>query len=209
MKCEKYQKFLSDYIDSALSSKKNEKIKKHIERCSECREVLKLYQNLNRKIRDISEIELPSNYWDSYWQRLKIKIEEEGKIKEKSILWKFNWKWSFAAITVSLLIFVLVFTFFKGKRENDEIIYYAYSEQYLSSFINELQENSSLMEYFEDLIFNEIGNEIKKLDYSENYVDLNNIYDLLIEMNEEEIEIFNSEIIKELRNKGVKNEIQS
>ena len=210
MKCEKYQKFLSDYNDGSLSRKKAKKIKKHLEQCSECREILELYKKLDKEIKVVGEFEPSSDYWETYWLKLKAKIENEReKAEEKSFLWKINWKWSFAGILASLLIFVVIFTFIFKKGEINEEIYYMSSDQTLLPFINELEENNSLAKYFEELIFTEMGREIENLSYFEYSFDFNNIYNLLNEMSEEEIEIFNSEIIKELRNKGVKNEIQS
>ena len=209
MKCEKYQKFLSDYKDGSLPKKKTEKIKKHLEQCSECREVLELYKKLDKEIKILSEFEPSSDYWNTYWLKLKAKIESEEKAKERLFSWKINWRWSLAGILAGLLIFVIIFAFIFKKEKMDEGIYYISSDEYLSSFINELEENNFIAKYFEELIFSEMGSEIENLDYFEYSTDFNNIYNLINEMSEGEIEIFNSEIIKELKNKGVKNEIQS
>ncbi len=209
MKCKKYQKFLSDYYDGSLSERKSNKIKRHLEQCSECKEILYSYKKLDEEVKTISKFEPSSNYWENYWSKLKTRIEKESIIKGKAFLEKLNWKWSFVGIMASVLIFVIIFTFLLKKREVSEEIYYPFSDQYLFSFINEIEENNFLAEYFKELIFKEIGSEIENLNYFGYSEDFNDIYSLLNEMSDEEKKIFNSEIIKELRNKGVKDEIQS
>lgn len=209
MNCEKYQKLLSDYYNGEISEKNANKLKQHLETCSKCKETLEFYKILDQEIKAVSVFEPSPEYWNHYWPRLKKNIKEDLAVKHVIPFKKVNWKWSLAGIAITALLVIILTVFLHKKETGMEAVYLPFSEKYYLSLINELEEDSYLASSFKEVVLSEMGKEIKEVDYPEYLGNFNDFYNLLNELNNKEKEIFHSEIIKALKNKGVKNEIQS
>ncbi len=208
MECKKYQKLISDYYSGTISEKDANKIKHHLEKCSKCREVLEFYKILDEEIRDVSTVELSSEYWNHYWPRIRENIEEISAIKHAFPLRRINWKWSVVGVAAVVLLAIITTVFFPGRGIKKGEDYSPFTDHYFLSFIHELEEDNYLAESFGEIVSSEMGKEIEEIYYFDYSKDLD-VYNLLNEMDDEERQIFYSEIIKEVKNKEVKNEIQS
>ncbi len=73
MRCKKAQELINQLLDQELTGKDHQKLKAHLDRCAQCRQV---YEDLKAiKTRVISADSLEPS--DKVWEKLKIRIESE------------------------------------------------------------------------------------------------------------------------------------
>jgi tetratricopeptide (TPR) repeat protein len=82
MKCSKAKKFISEYIDGDLDSRKASTLKEHLEACPDCQKLLKDFQKITDQAEGLEQ-KSPSGH---VWFRIQARLREE-KQKEKVPEW--------------------------------------------------------------------------------------------------------------------------
>jgi len=90
MRCAKFKKTLSDYLDDNLSERKRIQLEEHLSECPDCNGELAQLRSLSAMLQEAEEVEIPEGYWDNYWHRLSVKLPP---IKTRS-----NWGQGFIQI---------------------------------------------------------------------------------------------------------------
>lgn len=121
MNCEKYQNFISAYLDGELSEKKSLAVEAHISACTECEQLREDFASvLNLCEESFAEAAAPPNP-QALWCRINNIIENEiqpeieaAETKRKTKrsflanIWNSNWKFSPGQIASSVLGIALI-----------------------------------------------------------------------------------------------------
>jgi tetratricopeptide (TPR) repeat protein len=75
MKCAKAKKFISEYIDGDLDAGKASSLEKHLDACPDCLELLKDFQQIKQKAKDLTKVEPSGQTWLRIQARLKEKMQ--------------------------------------------------------------------------------------------------------------------------------------
>jgi predicted anti-sigma-YlaC factor YlaD len=67
MKCEQWKPLLAGYMDGELTREENERFKKHLSHCTDCREDLLQLGELKEVTDHMKHEHLPDAFWDQYW----------------------------------------------------------------------------------------------------------------------------------------------
>ena len=71
MKCSKAKKWISEFVDGDLDTTKASSLEKHLETCPDCRELLKDFQQIKQKAKDMAKAEPSGQTWFRIQERLK------------------------------------------------------------------------------------------------------------------------------------------
>lgn len=75
MECEKVERLLSSYLDNPLKITYRDEIKEHLAKCQKCMNELNTMTKIDSLIK-LKVKEKPSKeYWESYWGKLKPKLD--------------------------------------------------------------------------------------------------------------------------------------
>ncbi|HEK84959.1 MAG: anti-sigma factor family protein [Candidatus Saccharicenans sp.] len=110
MKCGKYQKLISDWLDGNIRGKDLSGLEEHLKFCKTCQKYYNeqklIHQYLNNYKENYKEPDLGPDYWSIFEQKLNARLEQEGKKPWKKRLWSF---WPMPAWATGLLgIMVIV-----------------------------------------------------------------------------------------------------
>ena len=67
MKCEQWKPLLAGYMDGELTREENERFKRHLSHCTDCREDLLQLGELKEVTEHMKHEHLPDAFWDQYW----------------------------------------------------------------------------------------------------------------------------------------------
>ena len=76
LQCRSIQQYLSDYIDSVLSNRRNVMVKNHLRCCSACRYEFESLRRTTGLLNYYVEPEPPKGYHDRFWRELQFTIEQ-------------------------------------------------------------------------------------------------------------------------------------
>lgn len=162
MKCKKIQKkILTDFIDGELSANLEEKVKKHIKECKDCRD---LYNFVKRQIvLPIRENESAS-ISESVWDKIRGKIEKEQERKQKArlnsifdfMLHVFSYRRPVFVGVSLLLVITVVFLLNRGGFQGDEVNAYVENQ---AEFLMQL-EKEEINGQYEDFL--NLGTDIEE-----------------------------------------------
>ncbi len=76
LQCRSIQQYLSDYIDSVLSNRRNVMVKNHLRCCSACRYEFESLRRTTGLLNYYVESEPPKGYHDRFWRELQFTIEQ-------------------------------------------------------------------------------------------------------------------------------------
>jgi TolA-binding protein len=76
MRCKKLRKKYFKYMDSRLSERKSRLLEEHIRDCPGCSAEADALERMRSSLREAYRIEVPGNYWDTYWDRLEAKLPD-------------------------------------------------------------------------------------------------------------------------------------
>jgi protein TonB len=79
MRHNKIKNLLGAYFDNELKDKTKKKIEKHLKVCSECAKELSRIKKLNKIAQEPVSFDLEESYWESFPNRIKIKITQQIK----------------------------------------------------------------------------------------------------------------------------------
>ena len=75
MNCERIERMLSDYLDNSLKASEKKEVEAHLAKCQKCMHYLETITKVDNLIKLKTKEEPSKKYWDSYWSRLKGKLE--------------------------------------------------------------------------------------------------------------------------------------
>lgn len=67
MKCEQWKPLLAGYMDGELTREENDRFKRHLSHCNDCREDLLQLGELKEVTEHMKHEHLPDAFWDQYW----------------------------------------------------------------------------------------------------------------------------------------------
>ena len=106
MKCARAKRFISEYIDGDLSKGKASSLERHLETCKDCQEVLKDFQRIKQKAKDLAKAEPSGQTWFRIQSRIKEKTQ--APIPEPRVRFLFfPARLRFAASTALFLLLVV------------------------------------------------------------------------------------------------------
>ncbi len=108
MRCTTAKKWASDYVDGNLAGGRRERFQRHIEGCSDCRELVRDFQRIVDRARDLSDPSPPR----ATWGKIRASLEENRRWAQIPAFAgaerrPFS-KWSFALGAASVLLVAAV-----------------------------------------------------------------------------------------------------
>jgi len=139
MECDKIRKLLPDYSVGALSKKKREEIKQHIDNCPDCQRELMFLDKTAFLLDSIPQEEPPDFLWEGVRREI---IQQESPQDKQPIFQRvFGWMWTkrIPVFVASLALLILVagviyFAVWHQQPESDTL--YAEMEQQTFSYWN-------------------------------------------------------------------------
>ncbi|MCP2520439.1 zf-HC2 domain-containing protein [SCandidatus Aminicenantes bacterium Aminicenantia_JdfR_composite] len=111
MDCRKIEKLLPLYIGGELNKRKIEKIKKHLSKCKSCEESYKLYLKTMKKIKEIAEKDIISDFNEIEWKVFKNRLY---KVETLKTIYTYNWKKAIATALILIGIITGGFYFYSN-----------------------------------------------------------------------------------------------
>jgi predicted anti-sigma-YlaC factor YlaD len=74
MKCDKYQKMISDRLDGELSRRKGKRLDRHLAACPLCRDYLKSLEIIQGEVLKADKVNFPQERWPEFEQVLQEKL---------------------------------------------------------------------------------------------------------------------------------------
>ncbi|MCH9025067.1 MAG: zf-HC2 domain-containing protein, partial [candidate division Zixibacteria bacterium] len=121
-----YKDKLSAYFDSALEVQEMELLRRHLEGCAECRELLEKLSSLSQKIEELSGLN-ENEYFDSLAAKIDNRIAvTDSKVVElpRKEFHRFGFGWKIGAVAASFMLIATV-TYYQWQDHEsilDEII---------------------------------------------------------------------------------------
>ena len=121
-----YKDKLSAYFDNSLEVQEMELLRRHLEGCAECRELLEKLSSLSKKIKELSGLD-ENEYFDSLAAKIDGKIADSGKKvvelpRKESRRFGFDWKVGAVAASFMLIATVTYYQWQGHESILDEII---------------------------------------------------------------------------------------
>lgn len=102
MKCRKYSKYISSYIDGELNERTKNRLISHLDRCHNCKREYEQLREIRGMLGRLEQYELP----DGFSQSLHIKlVEEENKMDRKKSLWRIVWSAGAGVLAILVIFF--------------------------------------------------------------------------------------------------------
>lgn len=211
MKCRRFEKWISDSLDGALSEKKKERLDAHLKSCAHCQAYKNRMLALQGEAGHIAleEQALAPEHWHGFSDRLQARLAaaDQEYIEKKSVRrirglgqnWVTrNWRWAaasgFAAAAVVLAILVLPPFIVREPAQ-----YYVFSlEETLAQVDMEMGTDLELEAAFNSLLQTAIETEVENIDlgiepvYWENPLEYE-------DLSQEELLYLEAEIRKEIK----------
>ncbi len=121
-----YKDKLSAYFDNSLEVQEMELLRRHLEGCAECRELLEKLSSLSKKIKELSGLD-ENEYFDSLAAKIDGKIADSGKKvvelpRKESRRFGFDWKVGAVAASFMLIATVTYYQWQDHESILDDII---------------------------------------------------------------------------------------
>jgi len=156
MKCDKYQKMISDRLDGELSRRKGKRLDRHLAACPLCRDYLKSLEIIQGEVLKADKVNFPQERWPEFEQVLQEKLrlaagqpadnppakenkpgqnrEKEDKSKNKS--WIFRpavvRALSLALVVAAAAVFLIIYTRESKTEDLPLAMMLSYEESYLN-----------------------------------------------------------------------------
>lgn len=75
MNCEQIRELLAGYQDGELDNERRQRVERHLEGCTECREDLAQLEKVKEVTAKVQYNDLPLEVWEGYWQGIYRRIE--------------------------------------------------------------------------------------------------------------------------------------
>ena len=77
MRCSKLRRIYLEHIDGLLSDRESRIAEKHIRDCPDCAVEVKSLERMRSLLQTADKVEMPDEYWDTYWARLESKLPDK------------------------------------------------------------------------------------------------------------------------------------
>lgn len=194
MRCQDYQKWISDWLDGNLSQKKQEKLGEHLRVCLACRQYYEDLKKIEDQVRQLPGVELPAPaaFEDKLREMISLEALKLEKEQKKSLLPRLVP----AGVIGLLVVAVFLYLFFQLKPavepELDLAMLMSYEESYLTLSQALSDDEKWQYKYSEDIL-NSIYEEVK----AEELVDLET-FDIYQQQYNNNIEV-NNFLIENIR----------
>jgi len=171
MKCEKYQKLISDWLDGQINEKNIKKIEAHLHSCELCRSYYEEQKLINHYYKNAHQPDFSSAFWNEFERNLYEKVELE-KEKENSANKKAPGHfpapvWAAAGLGMVLILIISGIYFFRRAPSQEVIPSITYSDEEFYLNLNQIIVNDEeLARNFNEEIVKSIDEQLKK-EYSE------------------------------------------
>ncbi|HAR36309.1 MAG TPA: hypothetical protein DCR87_05285 [Acidobacteria bacterium] len=162
MRCQDFQKWISDRLDGNLSQKNQKKLEEHLRTCEACRRYYKDLKRIEDRVRKLPGAELPDQalFEDKLRERLSRVATEPGQ--EHRISWKP--RLAQAWVAGLFLIAAAVYLFFQLRPavepEMDLAMLMSYEDSYLT-LSQTLSSDENWQKNYNDDILNSIYEDVK------------------------------------------------
>lgn len=193
MFCWLTKRLISDHLDGKLSSREEERLFRHLKSCSRCRAYFASLQILQTKIGSSLSFQVPKDYWEESLAliRKKLEAEKERRLSPGKRKWFGEVSWRFGWALTTVLLAVLAFYLLLPRPKSSQPVFLASAEM-LSSFIEQVEADSSFIEAFNEAL----EAEIRELAWPEggyiNYIENHAL--ILEELSDEEIDLLLLEV---------------
>ncbi len=102
LKCEETRELMSLFIDNELTDAEQAVFNKHITTCSQCKQELKLLQDIVAVFNTVEEVELPDDFKEQLHGKL---VKTKKSIQQTNPPWYRNWR-TYSGIAACILIAV-------------------------------------------------------------------------------------------------------
>ncbi len=103
MKCPKYEKWLSDALDGALSERKTRRLESHLAACPSCRSRRDKLLRLQHESLRLAGAPVSPDYWEDFSVRLERRLQSQTREFQRRRFRYRVWQWSGAAAAVIIL----------------------------------------------------------------------------------------------------------
>jgi anti-sigma factor RsiW len=111
MKCEHYQRWISDDLDGALAAKKRRKLESHLGACSACRSYRQALALIQAEGGALEARPVASDYFEEFTAAIETKLRQEkqaaGRVGSVAPRWK--WAWVSAPLALALVLGIIFF----------------------------------------------------------------------------------------------------
>lgn len=197
MRCKKVQKWLSDAIDGELGEKRQEVLRRHLEKCSQCQ----FYAGFLRKIQESAHswesLLPPSEYWQNFQSRLFKRISYLGGEERKHLPLLLRWKWAWMGAGILFLAVLSGILFLSSPRPSSASYVFSFEEA-MNRVYQKIGGDLDLEETFNHMVLVSLEEEIGSIPRES----LPGLFDdplLFKEWTEEEMKIIESVIKRETR----------
>lgn len=179
MRCQDYQKWISDLLDGNLSQKNQQKLGEHLNICLACRQYYEDLKRIEDRVRQLPGAELPDPavFEDKLRELINRKALELKKERKKGLIPRLVPAWAMGLLVVAVFLYL----FFQSKPavepELDLAMLMSYEESYLT-LSQALSDDEKLQNKYNDDILNSIYEEVK----ADELVDIEN-FDIYQEQN--------------------------
>lgn len=102
MDCELVRSLMSSYIDRDINELDKNELEEHLEICQECMDEYRLLLSTVQYCNSMEEIELPMNFHDELYEKLKASNDKKYSKKH----FRINWKWAAGIAAVFIVVII-------------------------------------------------------------------------------------------------------
>ncbi|MGQ9801851.1 MAG: anti-sigma factor family protein [Candidatus Saccharicenans sp.] len=163
MKCQDYQKWISDRLDGNLSQKKQLKLEEHLRACAFCRRYYEDLKMIEDRVRQWPGAELPDPavFEDKLRERLSLKAPETKKEQKKSLITRLVPAGAAGLLLIAAAIYLFLQLRPVVEPESDLAMLMSYEESYLT-LSQALSNDEKWHNEYSDDILNSIYEEVKE-----------------------------------------------
>jgi predicted anti-sigma-YlaC factor YlaD len=189
MKCPDFEHWISDLADGELPEAKGRILEKHLLICPSCRAYKSHVDLLREELQLLDQSSAAPESFQSFSERLRIKLEPQMKPRRSRIFIDLGWKWAYAAVAtafVAVMMFVLITP--SQQLLQDERIVVTSFEDGIRQIYRSIGEDSELEKLFNTMLLASITAEVENPNWSEG-VDYGDELEFFQGVTEEEMQI--------------------
>jgi len=153
MNCRRYEKWISDEIDRALSAEKTGRLREHLEECTGCRSYREMVIRLQHGTGLLPRPDLRPDFWSDFSRRLELETRT-GRPRPARLRTPFQrWAWSGAGAGLLLALGLALWLSRPGTAGGSYLFSF---EEAIDSLSERIGENPEIEELFNALIQNSI-----------------------------------------------------
>jgi predicted anti-sigma-YlaC factor YlaD len=196
MICQKYEKWISDALDGALSERKKRNLNSHLTDCSDCHAYQESLSRIQAEALRLDKAKVSPSYWENFSASLKKRLQALEPEREAPRALRLSWKWAWAGAPVFLALGIsLVFLLNRGQAPENDIFSY---EACLSRLHLEIGDDAKLEDNFNHVILGSLRGGLDSAALEERYLFSEDPF-FWESLNEEELEFIEQEIKKEMK----------